>query len=161
MNSEPDIVIVGAGAAGVGAARRLVGCGLSISVLEVLPRTGGRAWTLKTSPRSRRSGLRLAPFGRPQSLDAHRRKHRIRGGSRSDRLGRAIPRSRFLTGGTGGGRNSLWTLDGSDQHGAAGKRPGVGCAGSRQSLVCLSSGIERIHQRRRTRAHLSGRLRGL
>jgi len=42
---EPDIVIVGAGAAGVGAARRLAGSGLSTLVLEALPRPGGRAWT--------------------------------------------------------------------------------------------------------------------
>jgi monoamine oxidase len=49
MNSEIDIVIVGAGAAGIGAARRLVGCGLSVSVLEALPRIGGRAWTLQTT----------------------------------------------------------------------------------------------------------------
>ena len=45
MNNEPDIAIIGAGAAGIGAARRLVGSGLSILVLEALPRTGGRAWT--------------------------------------------------------------------------------------------------------------------
>ncbi|NLS03386.1 FAD-dependent oxidoreductase [Rhizobium sp. P32RR-XVIII] len=48
MNSEADIVIVGAGAAGIGAARRLAGCGVSISVLEALPRIGGRAWTVQT-----------------------------------------------------------------------------------------------------------------
>lgn len=48
MNSEPDIAIIGAGAAGVGAARRLADSGLSISVFEALPRIGGRAWTLQT-----------------------------------------------------------------------------------------------------------------
>jgi len=47
MNSEPDIAIIGAGAAGVGAARRLARSGLSVSVLEALPRIGGRAWTLQ------------------------------------------------------------------------------------------------------------------
>ena len=49
MNSEPDIAIIGAGAAGVGAARRLAGLGLSVSVFEALPRIGGRAWTLQTA----------------------------------------------------------------------------------------------------------------
>ena len=44
-NQDPDIVIVGAGAAGIGAARRLAGSGLSTLVLEALPRPGGRAWT--------------------------------------------------------------------------------------------------------------------
>ncbi len=45
MNSEPDIAIIGAGAAGIGAARRLAKTGLSVLVLEALPRLGGRAWT--------------------------------------------------------------------------------------------------------------------
>jgi len=45
MTNEPDIAIIGAGAAGIGAARRLTGSGLSVHVLEALPRTGGRAWT--------------------------------------------------------------------------------------------------------------------
>ena len=45
MNQEPDIAIVGAGAAGIGAARRLARSGLSAVILEALPRLGGRAWT--------------------------------------------------------------------------------------------------------------------
>src|SRR5208337_5545774 len=45
MNQEPDIAIVGAGAAGIAAARRLDGSGLSTVILEALPRLGGRAWT--------------------------------------------------------------------------------------------------------------------
>ncbi|MCG5238646.1 flavin monoamine oxidase family protein [Azospirillum doebereinerae] len=49
MIREPDIVVVGAGAAGIGAARRLAGSGLSTLVLEALPRPGGRAWTRETS----------------------------------------------------------------------------------------------------------------
>ncbi|GLK84704.1 flavin monoamine oxidase family protein [Ancylobacter defluvii] len=49
MTAEPDIVIVGAGAAGIGAARRLAGSGLSVQVIEALPRTGGRAWTCKAA----------------------------------------------------------------------------------------------------------------
>jgi monoamine oxidase len=38
-----DVVIIGAGAAGTGAARRLQGSGLSTVILEALPRAGGRA----------------------------------------------------------------------------------------------------------------------
>jgi monoamine oxidase len=45
MIEDPDIAIVGAGAAGVGAARRLAGSGLTTVMLEALPRPGGRAWT--------------------------------------------------------------------------------------------------------------------
>lgn len=45
MTNEPDIAIIGAGAAGIGAARRLRGSGRSVLILEALPRTGGRAWT--------------------------------------------------------------------------------------------------------------------
>lgn len=48
MTHEADIVIVGAGAAGIGAAQGLAGAGLSVVVLEALPRIGGRAWTRDT-----------------------------------------------------------------------------------------------------------------
>ncbi|WP_027169531.1 FAD-dependent oxidoreductase [Mesorhizobium sp. WSM3224] len=48
MNSEPDVVIVGAGAAGISAAMALAGHGLDIVVIEALDRTGGRGWTRKT-----------------------------------------------------------------------------------------------------------------
>ena len=43
--SDPDIVIIGAGAAGIGASRRLSGRGYSVIIIEQLPRAGGRAWT--------------------------------------------------------------------------------------------------------------------
>lgn len=44
-NSDFDVVIVGGGAAGIGAARHLAASGLSILLLEASPRLGGRAWT--------------------------------------------------------------------------------------------------------------------
>jgi monoamine oxidase len=40
-----DVAIIGAGAAGIGAARRLTGAGKSTVVLEASSRVGGRAWT--------------------------------------------------------------------------------------------------------------------
>jgi monoamine oxidase len=45
MEAEVDVVIVGAGAAGVAAARRLAPSGLSVVLLEASSRVGGRAWT--------------------------------------------------------------------------------------------------------------------
>jgi monoamine oxidase len=45
LSSDVDIVIVGGGAAGVGAARRLAGSGLSTLLLEATSRLGGRACT--------------------------------------------------------------------------------------------------------------------
>lgn len=45
MKDEFDVVIVGAGAAGIGAARRLAGSPLSVLAVEAAPRVGGRAWT--------------------------------------------------------------------------------------------------------------------
>jgi monoamine oxidase len=48
MSSEVDILIVGGGAAGIGAARKLSGTGLSTLLLEAGPRLGGRAWTQMT-----------------------------------------------------------------------------------------------------------------
>ena len=45
MSGDVDILIVGGGAAGVGAARRLAGSGFSSRVLEASARLGGRACT--------------------------------------------------------------------------------------------------------------------
>src|SRR6516165_2779952 len=45
MSTDADVVIVGAGAAGIAAARRLAASGLSAMVLEATARVGGRAWT--------------------------------------------------------------------------------------------------------------------
>ncbi|UOK73380.1 flavin monoamine oxidase family protein [Ancylobacter polymorphus] len=45
MNTDIDIGIVGGGAAGIAAARRLAKSGFSILLLEASSRLGGRAWT--------------------------------------------------------------------------------------------------------------------
>jgi monoamine oxidase len=42
---DVDVVVVGAGSAGLAAARRLGAAGLSVRVLEAMDRIGGRAWT--------------------------------------------------------------------------------------------------------------------
>ncbi len=44
-SKEPDVVVVGAGAAGLSTARTLLGAGLSVIVLEAEGRIGGRAFT--------------------------------------------------------------------------------------------------------------------
>src|SRR6202049_4292670 len=50
FRSEGDIAIVGAGAAGIGAARRLAGKGsVSVLVLEARDRVGGRVHTIEPS----------------------------------------------------------------------------------------------------------------
>lgn len=43
--SDPDVVVIGAGSAGLAAARRLQGLGRSVIVVEAMNRVGGRAWT--------------------------------------------------------------------------------------------------------------------
>jgi monoamine oxidase len=48
--SSVDVAIIGAGAAGLGAAHVLHGSGLSVIVLEARNRLGGRAWTIQPSP---------------------------------------------------------------------------------------------------------------
>jgi monoamine oxidase len=48
--SEVDVAIIGAGAAGLGAARALENSGLSVIVLEARNRIGGRAHTIMASP---------------------------------------------------------------------------------------------------------------
>src|SRR5215475_7785383 len=44
---ECDVAVIGAGAAGLGAARRLAAAGLAVRVLEARNRLGGRAWTAR------------------------------------------------------------------------------------------------------------------
>lgn len=46
--TDVDVVIVGAGCAGLGAAKRLRDAGLSFRVVEAMDRIGGRAWTTTT-----------------------------------------------------------------------------------------------------------------
>ncbi|SFK67636.1 flavin monoamine oxidase family protein [Methylorubrum salsuginis] len=45
LPSAPDVAVIGAGAAGIAAARRLIARGLSVAVLEARDRVGGRAFT--------------------------------------------------------------------------------------------------------------------
>src|ERR1700730_18968698 len=45
--SCPDVTMGGAGAAGLGAARRLAAAGLAVRVVEARNRLGGRAWTAR------------------------------------------------------------------------------------------------------------------
>jgi monoamine oxidase len=50
LPSDVDVAIIGAGAAGLGAARTLEGSGLSVIVLEARDRIGGRAHTIMAAP---------------------------------------------------------------------------------------------------------------
>ncbi|MFL6820128.1 MAG: flavin monoamine oxidase family protein [Bradyrhizobium sp.] len=50
LRSEVDVVIIGAGAAGLGAARALENSGLSVLVLEARERLGGRGHTIMAAP---------------------------------------------------------------------------------------------------------------
>src|SRR5258708_29906588 len=43
--TDPDVIIIGAGAAGLGAARRLAAAGIAVHIIEARNRVGGRAWT--------------------------------------------------------------------------------------------------------------------
>ncbi len=45
LPAEVDVAVIGAGAAGIGAGRRLAAAGASFVVLEARDRLGGRAWT--------------------------------------------------------------------------------------------------------------------
>lgn len=44
---ETDVVVIGAGAAGIAAARRLAAADIRVVVLEARSRVGGRAWTMR------------------------------------------------------------------------------------------------------------------
>ncbi len=45
--ASPDVVVVGAGSAGIAAARRLMGAGLTVTVVEARDRVGGRTLTAR------------------------------------------------------------------------------------------------------------------
>ncbi len=59
MLNHPDVVVVGAGAAGISAAHTLMSLGLRIAVVEAAERIGGRCWT------------DLEVFGVPYDVGAH------------------------------------------------------------------------------------------
>ena len=46
-SSETEVVVVGGGAAGIAAGRRLVDAGIECRVVEARPRLGGRSWTIR------------------------------------------------------------------------------------------------------------------
>ena len=46
-NSETEVAIVGGGAAGIAAGRRLREAGIDCLLIEARPRLGGRAWTVR------------------------------------------------------------------------------------------------------------------
>src|SRR5262249_16514954 len=50
LPSTVDVAIIGAGAAGLGAANALKGSGLAVIVLEARDRVGGRAHTIQAAP---------------------------------------------------------------------------------------------------------------
>src|SRR5262249_60090103 len=50
MTSEAEVVIVGGGAAGIAAGRRLHDAGIDCLVVEARSRLGGRAFTLRDGP---------------------------------------------------------------------------------------------------------------
>jgi monoamine oxidase len=50
-SSDVDLIIIGAGAAGIGAAKRAASLGLSYKVLEASHRVGGRAYTEQIGPK--------------------------------------------------------------------------------------------------------------
>ena len=49
LPSDPDVLVIGAGCAGIAAARELAARGRSCVVLEAGPRVGGRAYTESAS----------------------------------------------------------------------------------------------------------------
>ena len=111
---EADVAVIGAGAAGIAAARRLLAAGLTVTVVEARDRVGGRAVTVAikghpvdlgahwlhagpVNPRGPRPKPRRKPApgpGRRPSLRSRqgRAAHRASGGARPDGASRAADR---------------------------------------------------------------------
>jgi monoamine oxidase len=74
-----DVIIIGAGAAGLAAAEHLGNAGLRLLVLEARERVGGRIWTIPGP--SPEEAIELGPefvHGKPPELDAYLRRHRLK-----------------------------------------------------------------------------------
>src|SRR5271165_990989 len=162
MNQEPDIAIVGAGAAGIGAARRLARSGLSTVILEALPRRGGRAWTRQAAGVSldlgcgwlhsadRNPWTRIAEetgFEVDRRTPAWRTQYRDLGFPAAER---EAARDAF----------ARWNKA-ACRHAAVQRLRRRPLAGGRRQVDALSPGDERLHQRRRARARLGEGLRRL
>ena len=98
-NSDAEVAVIGGGAAGIGAARRLREAGVKALIVEARDRLGGRAWTVEAGGLRDRPRLRLAAFGRAQSVDDDRR-----GAGPDDRPHAAAVGARGVAAGTDGGR---------------------------------------------------------
>jgi monoamine oxidase len=69
MKSQPDVLIIGGGVAGLTAARRLTGAGLQVTLLEARDRLGGRICTAHTENGPVELGAEFV-HGRPQEIFA-------------------------------------------------------------------------------------------
>jgi monoamine oxidase len=86
---EPDVCVVGAGLAGLTAARRLSQAGQSVVVLEARDRVGGRVWTRTSAT----SACMRWPRRRGQHLqDVRRRDNLLATGGKVRRYRGDIPR---------------------------------------------------------------------
>ncbi|ACL55419.1 flavin monoamine oxidase family protein [Methylobacterium nodulans] len=142
---EPDVVVVGAGAAGIAAARRLRARGLSVAVLEARDRVGGRTFTTTLRGHAVDLGAHwlhagpinpLVAFGvaRGEPLRRAAQESHLMVGRRKGRpdeaaaYGRAFALAdRAMTGGAG--------RDGPDRPAAFALPPGLGPWGRRVALV--------------------------
>ena len=92
---EIDVAIIGAGAAGVAAARRLADARVPCVLIEARNRVGGRAFTLARRVRAR-SRLRLAAFGGRERMGRARAQARLQGRRLPAALGAAGLGRQFL-----------------------------------------------------------------
>jgi monoamine oxidase len=74
-----DVIVIGAGVAGLTAAERLGNAGLRVLILEARERVGGRVWTVP-GPSSEEAIELGAEFvhGKPPELDAYLRQHNLK-----------------------------------------------------------------------------------
>ncbi|MBN6819174.1 NAD(P)-binding protein, partial [Methylobacterium organophilum] len=95
MPEHPEVLVIGAGAAGIGAARTLAARGVSVAVLEARDRVGGRALTVSLRGHALDLGAHWLHAGPINPLVAL-------GRARGERLRRAAQESHVWVGGRPG-----------------------------------------------------------
>ena len=121
MSADIDVVIVGGGAAGIGAARRLAASALSVLLIEATPRLGGRAWTHEVSGLPLDMGCGWLHSADRNAWTRIAEAQRLHDRPARSGVGRAVSRPRLHARRAGRGQDGVRRLDPAHGRRAAGR----------------------------------------